>query len=257
MSGERTGCAQGCGVVALVALAGIVLVVGLSAVGAWFASRATDRATAPTASQHYYTVQPGDTLGGIAARHGVTVAALTRTNRLPDPDRLEVGKVLAIPPLRVTLPPRTNPDVPTGGPRTQSSDTYSDWAARRGVDVGDCAAYRSGDFDRALRAGGFLRLLTCYQSEADAMAAEHARILAEWTETDPPACVDLYDYVGRLRGFATRTEAVATRGEVEPMRGFLRDTLGYDLPTRLRATLRSYEQHRQDFERTLGDLCKP
>ena len=76
-------------------------------------------------------------------------------------------------------------------------------------------------------------------------------------EIEPPACVDLYDYVGRLRGFATRTEAVATRGEVEPMRGFLRDTLGYDLPTRLRATLRSYEQHRQNFERTLGDLCTP
>lgn len=251
------GCAQGCGVVALSALAGTVLVVGLSAGGAWLSGRSTDRATAPTDSQRNYTVQPGDTLGGIAARHGVSVDALTRVNRLPDPDRLEVGEVLVIPPHGATPPPRASPDVPTSGPRTQSSDAYSDWAARRGVDVGDCAAYQSGDFDRALRAGGFLRLLTCYQSEADAMAAEHARILAEWTEIEPPACVDLYDYVGRLRGFATRTEAVATRGEVEPMRGFLRDTLGYDLPTRLRATLRSYEQHRQDFERTLGDLCTP
>ena len=97
MSGERTGCARGCAVVALVALAGAVLVVGLSAVGAWFSGRATDRTTGPTASQRYYTVQPGDMLGGIAARHGVTVDALTRANRLPDPDRLEVGAVLTIP----------------------------------------------------------------------------------------------------------------------------------------------------------------
>jgi len=256
VSGERTGCAQGCGVVALVALAGVVLVVGLSAIGAWLSSRGTDRATAPPTSQRYYTVQSGDTLGRIAARHGVPVATLTRANRLPDPDRLEVGEVLTIPPHSAAPPPRARSN-PTPAREPHSSDAYSDWAARRGVDVGDCAAYWSGEFDRALRSGGFMRLLTCYNAEASDMKAEHARILAEWTESDPPACADLYDYVSRLRGLATRTEAVAKRGEVEPMRGFLRDTLGHDLPTRLRATLRSYEQHRQDFERTLGDLCKP
>lgn len=97
MSGERTGCAKGCGVVALAALAGTILVFGLSVVGAWLSGRATDRAPGPGASQRSYTVQPGDTLGGIAARHGLPVDVLQDTNGITDPDRLEVGDLLTIP----------------------------------------------------------------------------------------------------------------------------------------------------------------
>lgn len=43
-----------------------------------------------------YVVQPGDTLSRIAALHFVTVADLTTWNRIPDPDRIRVGDVLAV-----------------------------------------------------------------------------------------------------------------------------------------------------------------
>lgn len=44
-----------------------------------------------------YTVQSGDTLGGIAQQHGVTTAALLGANKLSDADRLSVGQRLVIP----------------------------------------------------------------------------------------------------------------------------------------------------------------
>lgn len=44
-----------------------------------------------------YTVVPGDTLGAIATRFGVTLDALIAANALVDPNQLAVGQVLAIP----------------------------------------------------------------------------------------------------------------------------------------------------------------
>jgi murein DD-endopeptidase MepM/ murein hydrolase activator NlpD len=44
-----------------------------------------------------YVVQPNDTLGQIARRYGVEIAALVEANQLANPDHLEVGQVLVIP----------------------------------------------------------------------------------------------------------------------------------------------------------------
>jgi hypothetical protein len=44
-----------------------------------------------------YVIQPGDTLGQIAARYGVTVAELARLNNISNVDRIEVGDTLLIP----------------------------------------------------------------------------------------------------------------------------------------------------------------
>jgi hypothetical protein len=45
-----------------------------------------------------YVVQPGDTLGGIARRFGVSLSALLRANpQIDDPDRIFPGQVLNIP----------------------------------------------------------------------------------------------------------------------------------------------------------------
>jgi LysM repeat protein len=45
-----------------------------------------------------YIVQPGDTLYGIALRFGITVQSIVDANSLPNPDRLDVGQQLIIPP---------------------------------------------------------------------------------------------------------------------------------------------------------------
>jgi LasA protease len=55
---------------------------------------------APTA----HVVQPGDYLGVIAARYGVTVNDLLTANPLPDPNRLEVGQVIILPITPVAVP---------------------------------------------------------------------------------------------------------------------------------------------------------
>lgn len=51
----------------------------------------------PTASHRTYTVRPGDTLSGIAARHGTTVAAIVKANGIKDPRTIRPGQVLIIP----------------------------------------------------------------------------------------------------------------------------------------------------------------
>jgi cell wall-associated NlpC family hydrolase len=52
---------------------------------------------ATAAAAQSYIVQPGDTLWGIALRHGVSVDALQSANRLPNPDALRLGQRLIIP----------------------------------------------------------------------------------------------------------------------------------------------------------------
>ncbi|PKO21916.1 MAG: hypothetical protein CVU38_12240 [Chloroflexi bacterium HGW-Chloroflexi-1] len=52
---------------------------------------------APAASQTKHTVQPGDTLGAIAARYDTTAATIARANRITSPDLIYVGMELTIP----------------------------------------------------------------------------------------------------------------------------------------------------------------
>ena len=63
----------------------------LAGVAAPFGGRAT-------ASDRFVTVRPGDTLSGIAARHGVTEQRLIRLNDLADPNRIYVGQRLRLRP---------------------------------------------------------------------------------------------------------------------------------------------------------------
>ena len=44
-----------------------------------------------------WTVEPGDTLGGIAGYYGIGVDRLAAANSISDPDRIDVGQVLSIP----------------------------------------------------------------------------------------------------------------------------------------------------------------
>lgn len=58
-----------------------------------------------------YEVQRGDSLFSIAQRFGVTMAALIELNGIDDPDRIEAGQVLQLPPnaTTTTSSPTTSP----------------------------------------------------------------------------------------------------------------------------------------------------
>ena len=67
----------------------------LQSPGKWTATE-TAPETAATKTRTF-TVQPRDSLDGIAARYGVTGAELAKTNKIDDPNRIAVGQVLKIP----------------------------------------------------------------------------------------------------------------------------------------------------------------
>jgi LysM repeat protein len=51
----------------------------------------------PTPSKSIYTVQQDDTLSGIADKLGVSMDAIIKENKIPDPSNLQVGEQLIIP----------------------------------------------------------------------------------------------------------------------------------------------------------------
>jgi LysM repeat protein len=61
------------------------------------ATPAAESAT-PTPEQQTYTVQEGDTLSTIAQEHGTTVEAIVAANEIEDPNRIQLGQELVIPP---------------------------------------------------------------------------------------------------------------------------------------------------------------
>lgn len=88
--------------------------------------------------QQRYTVRPGDTLGGIAAAHGTTVAALVAANSglIDDPNLIQAGWELLIPGTVAAAaePAADNTEAPAGEPvqtyTVQPGDTLSAIANR-------------------------------------------------------------------------------------------------------------------------------
>jgi len=74
----------------------------------------------PTTGGTAYTVQPGDTLGLIAQRFGVSLSALISANNLANPNLIFVGQALTIPGAgpapAPTQPPSNNPPPATSTP---------------------------------------------------------------------------------------------------------------------------------------------
>ena len=112
--------------------------------------------TTPTNASSY-TVQSGDTCGGIASEKGITVAELIAANRAninADCTNLRVGDELKVPSTAGAGPTttRTTGSAPTATPRAGSrtytvapGDTCADIAANQGVTVADLIALNGLD----------------------------------------------------------------------------------------------------------------
>lgn len=85
-----------------------------------------------------YTVQPGDSLGAIAARLGVSLQALAAENGIANPDFIQVGQVLRIPgqaPAPVDPPPPPSDGAGETTYTVQPGDFLGAIAARFGVSL--------------------------------------------------------------------------------------------------------------------------
>ena len=95
---------------------------------------------APGQDEVSYVVSPGDTLGAIAARHGVSASSIAAANGISNPDRIYVGQNLVIPGASNSGTSPAAPKPPSQAPATstyvvQAGDTLSKIAARYGTTV--------------------------------------------------------------------------------------------------------------------------
>jgi len=101
--------------------------------------------TLPRPADGKYTVQSGDTLALIAARFGVTQAALAAANGITDPNNITTGMKLTIPAPPPTTTTTTAPPPPTTthAPTTytvKAGDSLSSIAAKFGISQSVLAA---------------------------------------------------------------------------------------------------------------------
>jgi len=97
------------------------------------------------------TVRPGDTLSGIAARHGVSAAALAAANGIRDPNHIVLGASLTV--------PGSGGAAASGGTVTvRPGDSLSAIAARSGVSAASLAAVNGIRDPNRIVAGTRLRL---------------------------------------------------------------------------------------------------
>lgn len=105
----------------------------------------------------HYVVQAGDTLSGIAARHGIPLRALRRQNAIKG-DMLRVGQSLIIP--GGTDGTRLADRTTTEEVRVQPGDTLTGIAARHDVSVDDLTRWNQIQRDDYLHPGQRLTLRT-------------------------------------------------------------------------------------------------
>ncbi|MGY0537827.1 LysM peptidoglycan-binding domain-containing protein [Nocardioides sp. YJ-D4] len=96
-----------------------------------------------------HTVQPGETLSGIAGKYGVKVSDLVTWNKVADPAKIRAGAKLVVSP----------PAKPAGKTYTVApGDTFSGIAAKFGVEVGELMAYNGYEDPTKLLAGSEIKI---------------------------------------------------------------------------------------------------
>ncbi|MCY3970640.1 MAG: LysM peptidoglycan-binding domain-containing protein [Acidobacteria bacterium] len=94
--GRFRGCGFVLGAIGIGLMASIVLVTVASRLAPSEGDSPGRESRETNRSASSYTVQPGDTLSSIAARHRTTVAALATANGIADADQIEVGQQLRV-----------------------------------------------------------------------------------------------------------------------------------------------------------------
>lgn len=139
---------------------------------------APKRPVQPSAPGYVYTVQPNDTLWGIAAAHGITVETLVAANKLIDPRRLQAGQAIfvpASPPAAAPAPPAA----PAPGTETQPppAEPGADAAAPPSTETGAEAAALLAAINDKRAAQGLPAL--AWSAELAAAAQAHAADCAQ------------------------------------------------------------------------------
>lgn len=119
------------------------------------------------------TVREGDTLEGLALRHGVSLDALIQINQLKDANQLTVGQRLQLPP-------------PGRGVSIRSGDTFEDLALRHGTTISALQRLNPGLQPDNLPVGAWLRLPAGSSGPADAGAPPPAPREASPAVPPPP-----------------------------------------------------------------------
>ena len=154
--------------------------------GAGASSAAAPASSSPSSGA--YVVQPGDTLSGIAARAGMSPAALAAANGLNPNGILVSGAVLRLSggggstaPASTTVPVSMS----TSSYVVQPGDTLSAIAARAGLSPASLAAANGLGPNSLLISGTVLRL-SGSPASASASASQPVGTVAQGSPTDPP-----------------------------------------------------------------------
>jgi len=99
-------------------------------------SSPTDSSSSAAAASGTHVVTAGDTLSGIAARFGTSLARLVAANELSNPDRIYVGQTISL----TEQPTTTTTTAPRRTHKVVSGDTLSTIAAGYGVKIGVLAS---------------------------------------------------------------------------------------------------------------------
>ena|SRR5436190_10537069 len=131
----------------------------VGAVPATPTASAAPAATTAAATSGSYTVQPGDTLTGLAARSGVSVATLAARNGLDPAGLLIAGSSLNLTGGGTAAPaPSSDAPAPQGAYKVRPGDTLGNLAAQTGVSTAAMAAMNGLDPNGVLLAGTVLKL---------------------------------------------------------------------------------------------------